>query len=41
MDPDLGSSSNVAFVIDVLNALTASIAVLDPSGVIIAVNDAW
>ncbi len=41
MDPDLGSSSNEAFVIDVLNALTASIAVLDPCGIIIAVNDAW
>jgi diguanylate cyclase (GGDEF)-like protein len=38
---DLGISSKEAFVIDVLNALTASIAVLDQSGVIVAVNDAW
>jgi diguanylate cyclase (GGDEF)-like protein len=39
--PGLGASSNEVFVIDVLNALTASIAVLDDRGVIIAANDAW
>lgn len=38
---DLDISANEAFVIDVLNALTASIAVLDQSGVIVAVNEAW
>jgi diguanylate cyclase (GGDEF)-like protein len=41
IDPDLGTASNAAFVADVLNALTASIAVLDHRGVIVAVNDAW
>jgi len=40
-DLDLGTSSKEAIAVDVLNALTASIAVLDHSGVIIAVNDAW
>lgn len=38
---NLGGASNEAFCIDVLNALTASIAVLDHRGVIVAVNDAW
>jgi diguanylate cyclase (GGDEF)-like protein len=41
IDQDLDTASNAAFVTDVLNALTASIAVLDHRGVIIAVNDAW
>jgi diguanylate cyclase (GGDEF)-like protein len=41
IDSDLGISSTEAFVIDVLNALTVSIAVLDHSGVIVAVNEAW
>jgi diguanylate cyclase (GGDEF)-like protein len=41
IDLDLGTSSKEAIAVDVLNALTASIAVLDHSGVIIAVNDAW
>lgn len=38
--PGLGAS-NEAFVLNVLNALTASIAVLDHRGVIIAANEAW
>jgi diguanylate cyclase (GGDEF)-like protein len=39
--PGVGAASNEAFVTDVLNALTASLAVLDHRGVIIAANDAW
>jgi diguanylate cyclase (GGDEF)-like protein len=38
---DVGMSPKEAFVIDVLNALTASIAVLDDEGTIIAANVAW
>lgn len=40
-DSEFVTASNEAFCIEVLNALTASIAVLDHRGVIIAVNDAW
>ena len=41
IDPDFRAPSSPGFVTDVLNALTASIAVLDHRGVIVAVNEAW
>lgn len=41
VDPGVVAPSNEAFIIDVSNALTAGIAILDNRGVIAAVNDAW
>jgi len=38
---DLNTNSDASFAIDILNSLTAHVAVVDSSGVIVTVNDAW
>jgi diguanylate cyclase (GGDEF)-like protein len=38
---DLSASSDASFAIDILNSLSAHVAVVDSSGVIVTVNDAW
>ena len=38
---DLSASRDASFAIDILNSLSAHVAVVDASGVIVTVNDAW